>query len=137
MKNHLNLIPKNYVIYLYKGDILQMQKKYIEAIQSYDILLNLSINYKPLHARLYHSKATALLALERTQEALTCCEESIKLSSPQDNIAVVYFTRGNTLLALNRLEEAIADYDKALQMDPDLIIAKKKEGNCVNIFKEQ
>ena len=44
--------------------------------------------------------------------------------------AAAYYNRGNTQGALNRHEEAIADYDKALQIDPQLAAAHYNRGNA-------
>ena len=48
--------------------------------------------------------------------------------------AAAYYNRGNDKGALNRHQEAIADYDKALQIDPQLAAACYNRGNAKGVL---
>ena len=67
------------------------------------------------------------------QQALNCCNESLKLKADQ---ADVLDTRGFVNLRLGKMDDAIKDYDAALKLDPKLPgalysrgVAKSRKGD--------
>ena len=73
-------------------------------------------------AAMYANRANALLALERTAEALECYDAAIRV---EPGLAPLYVDRGNVLLTLGRPEQALQDFERALELRP-------RDGNAWN-----
>ncbi len=64
--------------------------------------------------------AAVAVVLERYEEAVAWCDESLALAP---NSAKVLTIRGNALMALRRFEDAATSFKRALSLDPDYLEA--------------
>ena len=94
------------------------EKKYAEAVEYYDKVINLA----PNHYIAWFNKATDLARLNKYEEAIACYNVAIKLH-PTDSS---YWTNKGLVLLLQReYAEAVACFDVSLRLDPLDKTAKK------------
>ena len=94
------------------------EKKYAEAVEYYDKVINLA----PNHYIAWYIKATDLARLNKYEEAIACYNVAIKLH-PTDSS---YWTNKGLVLLLQReYAEAVACFDVSLRLDPLNKTAKK------------
>ena len=94
------------------------EKKYAEAVEYYDKVINLA----PNHYIAWYNKATDLARLNKYEEAIACYNVAIKLH-PTDSS---YWTNKGLVLLLQReYAEAVACFDVSLRLDPLNKTAKK------------
>ena len=87
------------------------EKKYAEAVEYYDKVLNLV----PEHYIARFNKATDLARLNKYEEAIACYSEAIKLH-PTDSS---YWTNKGLVLLLQReYAKAVSCFDESLRLDP-------------------
>eukprot|EP00124_Ichthyophonus_hoferi_P001770 Ihof_evm3s102 gene=Ihof_evmTU3s102 len=67
------------------------------------------------NAKLYNNRATVLLKLGRTEEAIDDCTESLKLD---DKYIKVYQRRAKCYADLGKHEEAVRDYESVSKLEP-------------------
>ena len=101
------MVTKNAEDPLNRGNALLAQRRYEEALISYDEALALH----PNHVSALHGRGIALRNLRRPAEALMSHDRALAI---RPNDAEGLFVRGNALVALKRHEEALISYDKAL-----------------------
>lgn len=87
--------------------------EYGRALERYDAALN----ENPGHIFAMRGKARTLLQLERYDEALA---QYSRVIARQPMLGVNYANRGILFDRLGMYEKAIADYEKALELDPEL-----------------
>ena len=93
-------------------------KKYAEAVEYYDKVINLA----PNHYIAWYNKATDLARLNKYEEAIACYNVAIKLH-PTDSS---YWTNKGLVLLLQReYAEAVACFDVSVRLDPLNNTAKK------------
>jgi tetratricopeptide (TPR) repeat protein len=68
------------------------------------------------HHEAWHNRGSALLLLQRPQEALACFDQVVAL---QPNVLAPWICRGNVLVQSNRWELALECYDAALGLNPN------------------
>ena len=116
--------PDNPKIVLLKGQTYARAKQFEVALEIFDQAISTGID-RPVKIQngtfsfqylLLIQKSTALMELERYEEALSLLEAVIK-KSPQD--ANLWHSKGAALLMLERFKDAIKCFDYALQIDPD------------------
>jgi tetratricopeptide (TPR) repeat protein len=96
---------------LNKGLELYSQNRYDEAIQAYDM----SINLNPHYLEAWNNKGIALSHLGKYSEAIQAFDVAIELN-PQ--LADPWGNKGDSLKALLKYDEAIQAYDRAIVLDP-------------------
>ena len=103
-------------LWLEKGRILDADRNYEEAMDSYDKALEV----KPSYYEAWLSRGGMLYKLERKEEAIASYDKAIKFKPDSAN---TWVARGMALFALGRYEEVIASIDKAIEIEPRLYIA--------------
>ncbi len=76
----------------------------------------------------WFGKGVALIALDRSPEAITCLDTALQLN-PLNEAAWV--NRGNALTKMGRLLEALRSYNHALRVSPRYEIAWNNKGNAL------
>ena len=94
-----------------RGVVLQLLKKYGEALASYDKALAL----KPEYANAHFNRATTLKKLGRLDEALAGYDRAIALRADH---AEAHLNRGVLLQELRLYREALASYDRVIALKP-------------------
>lgn len=103
--------PRNFNALQLLGHIALQLRDYPTATR----WLTAACSVNPAHAPVYSNLAVALLALERPQEALRCCDVGLEL---KPGFPEAWCNRGHALLALGRYDEALASYERALASNP-------------------
>jgi predicted TPR repeat methyltransferase len=104
-----------------RGTALLAQKRYDEALVSYDEALAI----RPSYVAALHCRGIALRNLNRAAEALASHDRALAIR-PDD--AEGLYVRGNALLALKRYDEALMSYDGALAIRPSYVAALHNRG---------
>jgi tetratricopeptide (TPR) repeat protein len=95
-----------------RGRILQMGKKYEQAVMAYAKVLGI----RPDYAEAHRLQGKALLELQRYQEAIDCFDQCLALGIPD---VPTYLARAWAKTRLGRHASAIEDYTLALKIKPD------------------
>ena len=98
-------------VWLNKGISSYSQGRFSEAIQAYDM----SINLNPQSAEALNNKGVALSHQGKYDEAIQAYDTAINLN-PQ--LAEPWGNKGDSLKALLRYDEAIQSYNKAIELNP-------------------
>jgi tetratricopeptide (TPR) repeat protein len=104
--------------YTLSGRILFEQKRYQDAVQACE----LALEAQPRHAAAYLCRAEALLKLEKYAEAQRCFDDYLRAARPppqREVLAHVYLGLGLTRARLGDYPGAIADYNRAVELQPD------------------
>ena len=78
------------------------------------------------------TQVSELLGLGQYQEALTTCDQILKLNS---NSFSAWYWRGYALTQLQRYEDAIASFDQVLKIKPSHILALKEKSKALYKLK--
>ncbi|HEY2227481.1 MAG TPA: tetratricopeptide repeat protein [Xanthobacteraceae bacterium] len=111
-----------------RGNALREQRRYDEALTSYDQALALA----PDHAEALLTRGNALQALRRSAQALASYDKVVAL---RPDHADAFYNRAIALNELKRLEEAVASYDRAIALRPDYVLAFNNRGNALQVLK--
>jgi predicted O-linked N-acetylglucosamine transferase (SPINDLY family) len=111
-----------------RGNMLRQQRKYHEALASYEQAITLA----PDSAEALLSRGNVLQELRRYQEALASYDRVISL---RPDYADAFYNRGIALMYLNRLEEALASYDGAIAHSPSYLRAYINRGNVFQVMR--
>lgn len=106
-----NFIINSAGTYLKKADMLLREKRYEEAVNFY----NLVLERKPKLPEALAGLGSTLDSLGRTEEAIKYLDEAIKI---KPKFAKAWNYKGNALQTLGKLKEALQCYDEALRIDP-------------------
>ena len=106
-----NEIKAKVNILVMEGQAFHNNRKYLEAIQSFDKALAILPNYNT-----YYYKALSLNKLERYNLALLCCDQALKKDLDNNN---VIFLKGLLLNKLKRYKDAIPFLTKSLELNPE------------------
>jgi protein O-GlcNAc transferase len=145
-----------------RGDTLRQQRRYDEALASYEQAIALEpdhaeafvsrgnalqklrrfeeavasydrvISLRPDHADAFYNRGIALTRLDRLEEALASYARVISL---RPDHADAFYNRGIALMRLNRLEEALASYDRVIALRPNYVRAYNNRGNAFQAMK--
>ncbi len=89
--------------------------EYNEAIAKYDEALKLDKN----NIFALAEKAISLLALQKYDESIQCCQKAISAHSDDDELKAVYVTYGNALDGLNKTNKSIEIYNEGIKRFPN------------------
>ena len=103
--------PRNYRIFINRGNLYFQRKLYEKAEQDY----NQAIQIDPQNALAYSNRGILYHKLERHQEAQKDLDQAIQLT-PED--ADLYVTRGNFYTNQKLYQKAEQDYQKSLTLAP-------------------
>lgn len=117
-------IPNCAELHNNRGAILQMMKRYEDALASYDRATAL----KPDYALAHFNRGLVLRDLNRCEEALKSYDKAIELR-PDD--AEFHNSRGVLLQQMRQHDEAVASYDKAIAAKPDHAVAHNNRGTAL------
>ncbi|MDR3570350.1 MAG: tetratricopeptide repeat-containing glycosyltransferase family protein [Syntrophobacteraceae bacterium] len=109
---------------LKRADILQRLRRNEEAVRDYNAALGIRVNEV---AAIFNRRSNALLDLDRPEEALEGYSRALGFLPCNGSLL---FNRANVLQKLARMDEAAADYDRALEVRPDLAEAKMERSHC-------
>jgi tetratricopeptide (TPR) repeat protein len=119
--------PKDFMLYVSKGNILRLLKRYQEAEAAYTEAIKIKPSYLA-----YVNRGNVRDELKRYPEAIADYERAIKIN-PQ--YAVAYNNRGLVRYALKHYPEAIADYERAIKINPQYAGAYGNRGNVRDALK--
>lgn len=111
-------------IYNNRGVVLQLTKRYEDALASYDQAINL----KPDYANAHFNRGLTLKQLNRHDEALASYDRAIALK-PGD--AEFHNNRGVLLQQMRRHDDAVLSYDKAIAARPGHAMAYLNRGTVL------
>jgi len=111
--------------YIRRGITLQSQRRYDEALASYDRAATL----RPDDAHAFYNQGTVLLVLGRHEEALACFGRAISLDPLH---AEAHMNRGLALQGLLRYEDSLASYDEAIALRPGWADAYNDRGTALH-----
>jgi len=106
-------IQPNPAAYLFLGNALKDLDRRGEALDCYD----LAIELKPDYAEAYVNLGVAHYEMGNIEESLSNYDQAIRIKS---DYAEAYFNRGSVLRSIQRFEPAVADLDKAAALQPDI-----------------
>jgi len=106
--------PRSATVYFAKGEILDAQQRFEEAIPEYETALAFNRNWADATSSLGHCK----LLTGSIKEAIPLMEQAIRLSPRDPNIALLYFRIGEVHLLQSHADEAIPWLEKARSAMP-------------------
>jgi adenylate cyclase len=106
--------PRSATVHFAKGEILDAQQRFEEAIPEYETALAFNRNWADATSALGHCK----LLTGSIEEAIPLMEQAIRLSPRDPNIALMYFRIGEVHLLQSHADEAIPWLEKARSAMP-------------------
>ena len=100
-----------------KANEIFKQKKYEEAIEEYNKVLEFDPQNKKFNSLILANRALCYQKLNKNKEALHDSNQSIKLNP---YYARGYIKRGNVYMELKMYDDARADFQKAKELDPNV-----------------
>ena len=108
--------PGNVVALINRGNACIKNKRFAEALRSYDSALAVD----PGQASALRDRCVVLAEMDQFDEALASVDQALRIDP---HIVAAHVNRGNALLKLARMEEALASYNEALRLDPEQVDA--------------
>lgn len=108
-------------ILLNHGLILELLKRYQEAIESFDQAIKLKSKFAEAH----NNRGAALTSLGRDEEAQGSCRKAIAI---KPDYVEAHYNAGMALRALGRYDEALKNFDRALVLNPNYHKARNNRG---------
>ncbi len=109
-----------------RGVVLGKLGRHAEALANYDAALEITA-----HPEIEVNRGTALLSLDRIDEALACFDAVIA-RQPGNIPARIY--RGNACIKDKRFDEALTSYEQALAIDPGNPVAHTDRGVALSLL---
>jgi adenylate cyclase len=106
--------PRSATVHFAKGEILDAQQRFQEAIPEYHTVIAFNRNWADATSSLGHCK----LLTGSIEEAIPLMEQAIRLSPRDPNIALMYFRIGEVHLLQSHADEAILWLEKARSAMP-------------------
>jgi adenylate cyclase len=106
--------PRSPTVHFAKGEILDAQQRFEEAIPEYETVIAFNRNWADATSSLGHCK----LLTGSIEEAIPLMEQAIRLSPRDPNIALMYFRIGEVHLLQSHADEAIPWLEKARSAMP-------------------
>jgi len=106
--------PRSATVHFAKGEILDAQQRFEEAIREYETVIAFNRNWADATSALGHCK----LLTGSIEEAIPLMEQAIRLSPRDPNIALMYFRIGEVHLLQSHADEAIPWLEKARSAMP-------------------
>src|SRR5499427_4144859 len=94
------------------GALLARQGKLTEAIEQYELALQVKPNFNEA----YNNLGNTLVDQGKVLEAIQCYKRALELNP---SYAEAYYNLGNVLAHQGKLSEAIQNYERAVQLKPD------------------
>ncbi len=109
------------LIYDGYGLLLDIMKKYEDAIKNYDK----AIENNPTRPNSFFNKGISLAKLHRIEEALKCYDKAIEIN-PKHSAS--HARKGSVLGRMGKHEDALKCYDEALRLRPENTFALNNKG---------
>ena len=120
----LNQVVKFKPNFVAAWETLSLVHRELNQLDKALIAINKAIKHQPQNPNLYNEKYTVLRCLKQYKEAEIAIRQAIKLSSR----AAFYLNRGNFYKNNKKWNLALADYNKAIQINPEFAQAYYNRG---------
>jgi tetratricopeptide (TPR) repeat protein len=117
-------VPNSAEVHNNLGVLLQLLKRYDDALSSYDKAIVL----KPDYANAHFNRAVTLKLLKRFDESLASYDHAIALNPAH---AEAHNNRGALLQDMRLHDQALASYDRAITVKPDYAVAYNNRGTLL------
>jgi tetratricopeptide (TPR) repeat protein len=124
------IIAQDSTKFFEQGNTYFKQKKYNEALSSFDKAVEIS----PNHSRAYNNRGVAKRALNDTQGAITDFSRSIEIN---DKNVSAYKNRGLAYMSINQYREAYNDFSSVLYYNPNDEVVRKNYMLVKGILKNE
>ena len=111
-------------IYNAKGNLLTLMERYEEAIENYNIALELETK----NEEIWNNKGYAFFMIGLYDEAIACYDRSIEINP---GYKPAWYNKGYTLHSIGRLEDAVECYRVALKYDDTDEVLWNNLGNAL------
>jgi len=111
----INPTSANYMDYL--GREYYNQGKIDKAIECF----NQALNINPSLSETYVSLATALLAKEQYQDALSLYDKALDIGLSRNNYALIYYNKGNIYKVQKNYEKAKTMFEESIRINPNFL----------------
>ncbi|MCA2879595.1 MAG: tetratricopeptide repeat protein [Microcystis sp. M046S1] len=128
LQQAINTLPKRENLKEFHSSILQKQSvvyRYLENYEQALTVINQAISLVPNNSNHYNEKWSVLSELKRYDEGLAAITQAIELA-PR---AAWYVNRGILYYNQKKYELASDDYNKAIELNPNLAMAYNNRGN--------
>ena len=122
-------IPEESKDYLIKGNSYFSKRKYIQAIDYFDI----SIRIDAQNSIAWNNKGLALAKLDKIDEALACYEKALEIT-PDDHVFLI--NKGNILYKKGNPGDALKAFQLAYELNPQSNNAIKGMELCLKSLKK-
>ncbi|GCA85499.1 TPR repeat-containing protein YrrB [Microcystis aeruginosa NIES-2522] len=128
LQQAINTLPKGEDLKKFHSSILQKQSVVYRSLENYEqalTVINQAISLFPNNPNHYNEKWSVLSELKRYDEGLAAITQAIKLA-PR---AAWYYNRGILYYNQQKYKLALDDYNKAIELNPNLAQAYNNRGN--------
>lgn len=117
-------LPNSAEVHNNRAAVLQLMKRYEEALTSYDR----AIAIKPDYTTAHFNRGLTLKQMNRVEQALASYDAALRLAP---NNSEIYNSRGVLLQQMRRYDEALASYQQAVTANPGHAIAHNNLGTVL------
>lgn len=116
LNEKIQTYPQSYVLQMTKGEILESQDKAEEAIQAYDVALQMTQGSSEATAEVIAMKAYALVSLDKTDEAISAFQNFVDNEGYPDYAkADLLIQKAMLLREIGRVDAAVLAEKQALE----------------------
>lgn len=108
------------------GNKAFMARNYEEAIKCYTIAIEITVE-KPNHVY-FANRANAQLELQNYEECINDCDSAIEIEPTYQKS---YYRKAKALYCLYALKEAAEVIDKAMELEPNNVLAQELRDNIL------
>jgi tetratricopeptide (TPR) repeat protein len=106
--------------------------QYSKALEFINKAIQLQLKGSVENPNFYNEKWGILDKLENHTEAIQAINKAISIAPH----SIYYTNRGSTFFALKQYDKALLDYDKAIQLNPNLASAYMNRGSLYSVLKK-